>query len=119
MGHLRKCEAYLALCKTSNQIKTKQTCRMQINPFFHSVSLCSVSLNCDIFFRLQVMPGFITSILQYESSVLLNCDISHKILRSDTVLDILYEMFQRSGERFYDDAIKKFVGSIVLTRFVV
>ena len=72
-----------------------------------------------MYFRLQVMPGFITSILQYENAVLLNCDISHKILRSDTVLDILYDMYQRSGERFYDDAVKKFVGSIVLTRFVV
>lgn len=62
------------------------------------------------------MPGFITSILQYENNVLLNCDISHKILRSDTVLDIMYDMYNRSGERFYDDCTKKLVGQIIMTR---
>ena len=62
------------------------------------------------------MPGFTTSILQYETSVLLGADIAHKILRSDTVLDILYDMYERGASSFYDDAFKKFVGSIVLTR---
>ena len=85
---------------------------------FPTAVIQDVTSKLLIFSRLQVLPGFITSILQYENSVLLNCDISHKILRSDTVLDILYDMYQRSGERFYDDAVKKFVGSIVLTRLV-
>ena len=63
------------------------------------------------------MPGFITSILKYETDTLLCADISHKILRSDTVLDIMYDMYNKSGEeRFYDDCVKKFVGGIVLTR---
>ena len=62
------------------------------------------------------MPGFITSILQYESSVLLSCDISHKILRSDTVLDIMYDMYSRMGDRFYEECVKKLVGSIIMTR---
>ncbi|XP_041347966.1 piwi-like protein 1 isoform X1 [Gigantopelta aegis] len=67
--------------------------------------------------RLQVMPGFTTSILQYETSVLLGIDVAHKILRTDTVLDIMYEMYERGGASFYDDVFKKFVGSIVLTRY--
>lgn len=62
------------------------------------------------------MPGFITSILQYENSVLLNCDVSHKIMRSDTVLDIMYDMYGRCGDRFYDECTKKIVGQIILTR---
>ena len=67
--------------------------------------------------RLQVMPGFITSILQYESNVLLSCDVSHKILRSDTVLDIMYDLYSRvGGDRFHDEACRKLVGSIILTK---
>ena len=69
-----------------------------------------------LFIRLQVMPGFITSILQYENSILLGVDVAHKILRTDTVLDIMYEMYQQRATSFYDDVFKKFVGSIVLTR---
>ncbi|XP_052219954.1 piwi-like protein 1 [Dreissena polymorpha] len=67
--------------------------------------------------KLTVMPGFITSILQYESNVLLSCDISHKILRSDTVLDIMYDLYNRLGDRFYDECTRRLVGSIVLTTY--
>ncbi|KAL4223114.1 Piwi-like protein 1 [Mactra antiquata] len=67
--------------------------------------------------KLRVMPGFIASILQYENNVLLNCDISHKILRSDTVLDIMYDLYHRSGDRFSVDCEKKLVGQIILTKY--
>ncbi|WAR02486.1 PIWL1-like protein [Mya arenaria] len=67
--------------------------------------------------KLCVMPGFVTSILQYESNVLLNCDISHKILRSDTVLDIMYDMYARMGDNFYDACTRKLVGTIIMTRY--
>ncbi len=62
------------------------------------------------------MPGYTTSILQYESSVLLGADIAHKILRSDTTLDIMYAIYEQDNRNFYDIVFKKFVGSIVLTR---
>ena len=67
------------------------------------------------FFRLEVWPGFITSILQYESNLLLCAEISHKIMRSDTVLDILYEIYNQRGN-FHEMAIRRLVGEIVLTR---
>lgn len=63
------------------------------------------------------MPGFVTSILRYETQTLLCADISHKILRSDTVLDIMYDIYSRTrGDAFYDECVRKLVGSIVLTR---
>lgn len=70
--------------------------------------------------KLRVVPGFITSILQYENRAMLCADISHKIMRMDTVLDMMYELFNtpdRGGNSFYDRCTKKFVGSIVLTRY--
>jgi len=53
---------------------------------------------------------------------MLNVDLSHKVLRTDTVLDILYDLHkqatQRGGEQAYkENAIRKLVGEIVLTRY--
>ena len=61
-------------------------------------------------------PGFITAICQYESSVMLCAEISHKILRSDTVLDAMYEMADK-GTGFQYEAAKTFIGEIVLTTY--
>ncbi|ESO84639.1 hypothetical protein LOTGIDRAFT_131825 [Lottia gigantea] len=69
--------------------------------------------------KLSVMPGFATSILQYENAILLGADIAHKIIRTDSVLDIMYSLYndQRGGGSFYDKVFKALVGSIVLTRY--
>ena len=67
-------------------------------------------------FRLELWPGFLTSILQYERSVMLGLDISHKILRMDTVYDFLNDLYNEDRSRFRETATKKLVGEIVLTR---
>jgi aubergine-like protein len=66
--------------------------------------------------KLDLWPGFITSILQYEDNVMLCADVSHKIMRSDTVYDTLNELHYNS-RNFHEDAIKTLVGEIVLTRY--
>ncbi|XP_066267753.1 piwi-like protein 1 [Branchiostoma lanceolatum] len=67
--------------------------------------------------KLEVWPGFVTSILQYESKTLLLADVSHKIMRTDTVLDLMYDLFARDQRNFYEKATKMLVGEIVLTRY--
>ncbi|XP_072043848.1 piwi-like protein 1 [Amphiura filiformis] len=68
--------------------------------------------------HLMLWPGFITSILQYEKDVMLMADVSHKILRSDTVVDILYELLKTKGRgRFKEEATRALVGEIVLTEY--
>ncbi|BFZ18411.1 hypothetical protein BsWGS_21450 [Bradybaena similaris] len=71
--------------------------------------------------KLEVMPGFATSILRYEAGNLLGVDIVHKILRIDTFLDCLYNLsrpFQKEDLKFFHAAaIKNFVGTIVMTRY--
>ncbi|WAR02492.1 PIWL1-like protein [Mya arenaria] len=69
--------------------------------------------------RLVILPGFVTSIVQYESKVLLNLDLSHKILRSDTVLDIMYDLHHRftEFEHFKTECLRTLLGTIVLTRY--
>ncbi|XP_078258850.1 piwi-like protein 4 [Rhinoraja longicauda] len=68
--------------------------------------------------RLVLWPGFSTSILRCETKILLSVDISHKILRSETVLDFMTELYNRSGDHhFIDTCMKELVGFIVLTRY--
>ncbi|XP_072372927.1 piwi-like protein 1 isoform X2 [Scyliorhinus torazame] len=68
--------------------------------------------------RIMVWPGYTTSILQYENSVMLCADVSHKILRSETVLDVMYQLYEQFGEhRFQEACSKELVGVIVLTRY--
>jgi len=72
--------------------------------------------------KLEVMPGFTTAISKFDGGNLLGVDIIHKILRMDTFLDAMYQMYeqmQNSGKsaEFQDAVYKNFVGSIVLTRY--
>lgn len=67
--------------------------------------------------KLEVMPGFSTSILTYDSGALLNLDIVHKILRMDTFLDCMYDLYNNCRQdQFQEVCFKKYVGTIVLTK---
>ena len=71
---------------------------------------------CVLGYRLEVWPGFVTSIAQYENSIMLMADISHKILRMDTVLDIMYDIHRSRQQDFHGSCEKRLIGEIVLTR---
>lgn len=67
--------------------------------------------------RLTIWPGFVTTILQYESSIMLCTDVSHKVLRSETVLDFMYSLRHQCGDqRFPEACTKELVGLIILTK---
>ncbi|XP_060786656.1 piwi-like protein 1 [Neoarius graeffei] len=67
--------------------------------------------------RLTIWPGFVTNILQYESSVMLCLDVSHKVLRSETVLDFMASLRQHGDQHFVEKCTKELVGVIVLTKY--
>ncbi|XP_056198802.1 piwi-like protein 1 [Falco biarmicus] len=69
--------------------------------------------------RLMVWPGFTSSVLQYEESIMLCTDVSHKVLRSETVLDFMYSLYYQVEEeqRFRDACTKELIGLIVLTKY--
>lgn len=68
-------------------------------------------------YRVIIWPGFTTSILQYETSIMLCTDVSHKVLRSETVLDFMYNLYSQVEEqRFRDICAKELIGLIVLTK---
>ena len=72
-------------------------------------------------FSLEVWPGFTTSILQYESQVMLCCDVSFKILHTNTVLDSMYQIFDncQNVDSFHSTCKAQLIGQIVLTRYVI
>ncbi|NWV74816.1 PIWL1 protein, partial [Dasyornis broadbenti] len=68
--------------------------------------------------RLMVWLGFTSSILQYEENIMLCADVSHKVLRGETVLDTMHSLYSQVGEeRFRDTCAKELIGLIVLTKY--
>lgn len=48
-------------------------------------------------FRLELWPGYVTSIRPHESDVLMCSEITHKVMRNDTVYDVLDECYRQEG----------------------
>ena len=69
-------------------------------------------------YRVDILPGFITSILVYESSIMLSAEVSHKLLRTMTVLEMLYSIHAAVKTQFHTEASRKLIGMIVITRSV-
>ena len=69
--------------------------------------------------KLEVWPGYVTTIRQHESKILLCCEIGNKVLRTDTVLEQIEDIFKRSGNNtavFRSSVEKALLGCIVITR---
>ncbi|XP_071990245.1 piwi-like protein 4 isoform X2 [Engystomops pustulosus] len=68
--------------------------------------------------KLTLWPGFSVSVTYLEKQLTLSADVSHKVLRNETVLDSMNDMFTRvPKERFTEACEKDFLGMVVLTRY--
>ncbi|XP_041362450.1 piwi-like protein 1 [Gigantopelta aegis] len=67
--------------------------------------------------KLEVWPGYITSITEQEGGLMLLLDASHRVLRTETVLDVMHQVVERNIKGFQDEISKKVIGCIVLTRY--
>ncbi|XP_072258800.1 piwi-like protein 4 [Pyxicephalus adspersus] len=68
--------------------------------------------------KLMLWPGFSISVMHLESQLTLSADISHKILRNETVLVSMNNLYTRvPKERFIEACEKEVVGLVVLTRY--
>ena len=67
--------------------------------------------------KLELWPGYQTSIRQHEDSMLLCCEISHKVLRTDTVYEQIQNIVKRGGTNVRRDCEKLLLGTIVMTRY--
>ncbi|XP_060627079.2 piwi-like protein 4 [Anolis sagrei] len=68
--------------------------------------------------KLSLWPGFSMSVGQYENRVMVCADVSHKVLRNESVLEFMTSLYQNVDRaRFAEMCEKELVGLIVLTRY--
>lgn len=67
--------------------------------------------------KLEVWPGYVTAVDEYKGGLKLQCDVSHRVLRTETVRDLLVDLHQRKVANFKAEAEKQLLGSIILTRY--
>lgn len=67
--------------------------------------------------KLEVWPGYVMAVDEYEGGVMLNLDVSHRLLCQKTVLELLNEIYYADRENFQNVAYSSLLGSVVLTRY--
>ncbi|XP_031829627.1 aubergine [Nomia melanderi] len=68
-------------------------------------------------FRLELWPGYLTSIRQHESDILMCAEITHKVMRQQTLLDILNDCYQLSRHDYKKSYQDQVMGVVVLTDY--
>lgn len=51
-------------------------------------------------YKLELWPGYVTSIRQHERDILMCAEITNKVMRLDTLLDILNACFREDNQRY-------------------
>jgi aubergine-like protein len=67
--------------------------------------------------KLELWPGYVTAVDEYEGGIQLCCDASHRVLRTQTALELIEEITDRVGGRYRDAVQKSLIGVVVLTRY--
>lgn len=67
--------------------------------------------------KLEVWPGYVTAVDEYEDGVMLCLDVSHRVLCQRTVLDLMREAYASNASGFQLAVQQALLGSIVLTRY--
>lgn len=66
--------------------------------------------------KLDIWPGYVTAVDNYEGGLLLQCDVSHRVLRTESVRDLLTSLRKKGGD-LKTEAEKALLGVSVLTRY--
>jgi aubergine-like protein len=67
--------------------------------------------------NMQLWPGYVTSIRQHEHEILMCTEITHKVMRTDTVLDFLHFMQRNNDPDLQRSFKQKVLGLVVLTDY--
>ena len=58
---------------------------VQMNKNFYNPSLAHMVPQ----HKLEIWPGYVTAVQEYEGGLMLNLDVSHKVLRTQTAHDLV------------------------------
>jgi len=86
--------------------------KMHNRNFYDPVSATAIKQH-----NLSIWPGYVTAVDQYEGGLLLQCDVSHRVLRTETVRDVLSLLKKRGGQDLQTAAEKELLGISVLTKY--
>lgn len=67
-------------------------------------------------FKLDLIPGYISSIRKHEENILLCCEVIHKVIRTETAYDVLRTCLKEetnAKEKFK----RQIIGAVVLTAY--
>lgn len=67
--------------------------------------------------RIELWPGYITSIRQHERDILVCAEVSHKVMRQETIYEILRQCKQDDDRNWRENFTREIVGSTVLTGY--
>ncbi|KAI4478134.1 hypothetical protein M0804_012092 [Polistes exclamans] len=67
--------------------------------------------------QLEVWPGYITSINEYEGGLKLYVDIKHRVMRMETVHDLIMKIYKKNPTHYKDEIMCEIIGTSVLTRY--
>eukprot|EP00092_Neocalanus_flemingeri_P023338 GFUD01025304.1.p1 GENE.GFUD01025304.1~~GFUD01025304.1.p1 ORF type:complete len:970 (+),score=314.12 GFUD01025304.1:89-2998(+) len=67
--------------------------------------------------KLEIWPGYVTSVQQFEGGVMLCCDVSHKVLRTQTAYQLLKDVVAQKPADMQGSVLKALLGAVVLTRY--
>lgn len=68
-------------------------------------------------FRVELWPGYITSIRQHEREVLVCAEVSHKVMRQDTLFEIIRNCIRDDERNWMDNFKRDVIGTTVLTGY--
>ncbi|XP_049278639.1 protein argonaute-3 [Anopheles funestus] len=67
--------------------------------------------------KLEIWPGFVTAVDEYDGGLMLNLDVTHRVLMQTTVYTHIKTIAQCREAQFHDNVLKSLLGSVVLTRY--
>ncbi|XP_051862423.1 protein argonaute-3-like isoform X1 [Drosophila albomicans] len=67
--------------------------------------------------KLEVWPGYVTAVDEYDGGLMLCCDVSHRLLCQRTVLEELVDIYLQNKSCFQEQAKMYLLGSIIITRY--
>ncbi|NP_001098067.2 piwi-like protein Ago3 isoform X1 [Bombyx mori] len=67
--------------------------------------------------KLEVWPGYVTAVDEYEGGLMLTLDSTHRVLRTQTVLSLIKEVVQTEGANWKRKMTDILIGASVMTTY--
>uniref|UniRef100_A0A182VU77 trypsin n=1 Tax=Anopheles minimus TaxID=112268 RepID=A0A182VU77_9DIPT len=67
--------------------------------------------------KLEIWPGFVTAVDEFDGGLMLNLDVTHRVLMQTTVYTHIKTIAQCRDAQFQENVLKSLLGAVVLTRY--